>query len=155
MERVRGGWCRGAFAVLLALLAGACSSAPFRGPEVGGKPWLEVTSEHFNLKTSQSESEARDTLTELERTHAVFEQVAFRVDEGIRLATRAVRLDSSCFYCYAVGSDLLAQRGDWQAAVVAFRTAVLLNGDRTSKVDRERLRELETKAEAAKRGAGN
>ena len=71
---------------------------------------------------------------------------AQQVDQAIELIARAVRLDSSCFDCYAVGSTLLALRGDWQAAVRAYRTAVLLAGDRFNDGERARLLELEAAA---------
>lgn len=65
------------------------------------------------------------------------------LDQGIRLAARAVQLDSSCLPCYVTGSELLASRGDWQEAVLARRTAIALAGDSVAESELERLRALE------------
>jgi tetratricopeptide (TPR) repeat protein len=68
-----------------------------------------------------------------------------RLDDAVQLITKAVRIDSSCFRCYATGSQLLLARGDLPGAVTAFRTAVALAGERADNDERKHLAELEAK----------
>jgi tetratricopeptide (TPR) repeat protein len=112
MDQEELGWNAGVLGVLLALFASACASTPFRGPERGGASWLEARSDHFRLLTSQSESRARDALTELEETHAVFEQIAFPSTENPPGTTEIVVLPAEDF-------DALVSVGatqEWAAA---------------------------------------
>ncbi|MES1187979.1 MAG: hypothetical protein ABUL60_29445 [Myxococcales bacterium] len=103
----------GVLSVLLAVSVGACASTPFRGPEQGGPDWLEARSAHFRLFTSQGESRARDALSELEQTHAVFEQVAFPSTESPPGITEIVVLPAEDF-------DALAAAGATQAWAAAY-----------------------------------
>jgi Tfp pilus assembly protein PilF len=73
-----------------------------------------------------------------------------QLDDAFRLITKAVRIDSSCFQCYATGSRLLAARGDLPGAVSAYRTALALAGERADDDDRKQLTELEAELARAK-----
>ncbi len=96
MTTARGNWPS---TVVLACLVSvsACARAPFRGPEQGGARWVEARSENFRLLTSQSEDDARETLTELEATQSFFEQVAFPSAENPPGITEVVVLPDEDF----------------------------------------------------------
>ncbi len=51
------------------LAAGACATIP-PCPAKGGPAWIELTSQHFAVRTDLSESEARETVQRLEETRA-------------------------------------------------------------------------------------
>jgi tetratricopeptide (TPR) repeat protein len=89
----------GRFSGILGLLVAAtgCASAPFRGPEAGGDRWLEATSPHFRMASSQSEGSVRETLEELEVSYAALEQVAFPSSDNPSGMTRVVVLPQADF----------------------------------------------------------
>jgi len=54
---------------------------------------------------------------------AVFEG---HIDAALRYASRGIRLDPSCFYCYGALASAHAARADWPKAIAALRLAINL-----------------------------
>lgn len=66
-------------ACALALLLTGCAGAagPFVAPEDGGRPWHEITSPHYRIRTDLPASRARSIVAEMESIHSTFEDIAF------------------------------------------------------------------------------
>lgn len=113
----------------------------------------------FALGTKQPLRESTETLAErLLRLRPTARNLALvgqyfgstgQLERGIQLLDRAVRLDSSCVDCYALGSELLVAAGKLEQAIAARRAAIALSGERASEPQRARLRELEARLAAA------
>lgn len=63
------------FALSFAMLA--CGGAQLRGPEEGGRAWVELETEHFRLDTDATAGEGRALLDDLEGAYAALEGYAF------------------------------------------------------------------------------
>lgn len=60
----------------LAYLAG-CGGPALASPADGGKPWRQLSSSHFVLRTDAAPERAQQTLNDLEQTFTIFQSVAF------------------------------------------------------------------------------
>lgn len=74
--------------LLLAGALGASACATVRCEESGGRPWREITTEHFVLKTDLSPGEAKETARALERFRsALTSYLGLKTDPPGRLTT--------------------------------------------------------------------
>ncbi|KYF63781.1 hypothetical protein BE11_25865 [Sorangium cellulosum] len=73
-------------AALVTCAASGLGCAQFKPPltcaSQGGAPWVELSSQHFEMRTDLDRSEARDALAEFERSYAALEDVCFPSDRS-------------------------------------------------------------------------
>ncbi len=96
MARLAGSPVRRTAAVALFSLAAGCAhSLSFRCPAEGGAPWLEIQSDHFELKTDVAGDQAARVIRELEMTRTA-ELGAWdsALDPPVRLEVVVVRTTS-------------------------------------------------------------
>jgi tetratricopeptide (TPR) repeat protein len=116
----------------------------------------------FSLWTGEKLSVSRRELAErLRRFPLTAPQLALIAEHlrrqgdfgrGLLLISRAIAADSSCYYCYGIGADLLADKGELGAAAATLKVALSLAGERATPRDWRNLRQLEAAAARQARG---
>jgi hypothetical protein len=78
--------------VSLLLLATACArDAPLKCPAEGGKPWLELTSKHYVMRTDLGANDADEVLEDFERVYSSIEDLWAFHDVGNAVVAFEVR----------------------------------------------------------------